>query len=79
MILVGIGIETEERETFIDFSDLDYTDADMLLIRKNTIKRLLKDFITDCYESENKNEKELLDNVIDVFESVSEEYINITA
>jgi histone H3/H4 len=77
--LVGIGIETEERETFIDFSDLDYTDADMLLIRKNTIKRLLKDFITDCYESENKNEKELLDNVIDVFESVSEEYINITA
>ena len=78
-ILVGIGIETEERETFIDFSDLDYTDADMLLIRKNTIKRLLKDFITDCYESENKNEKELLDNVIDVFESVPEEYIDITA
>jgi hypothetical protein len=78
-ILVGIGIEMEEREMFIDFSDLDYTDADVLLIKKNTIKRLLKDFITDCYESENKNEKELLDNVIDVFESVPEEYIDITA
>lgn len=78
-ILVGIGIEMEEREMFIDFSDLDYTDADVLLIKKNTIKRLLKDFITECYESENKNEKELLDNVIDVFESVPEEYIDITA
>ena len=78
-ILVGIGIEMEEREMFIDFSDLDYTDADVLLIKKNTIKRLLKDFITDCYESENKNEKELLDNVVDVFESVPEEYIDITA
>ena len=78
-ILVGIGIEMEEREMFIDFSDLDYTDADVLLIKKNTIKRLLKDFITDCYQSENKNEKELLDNVIDVFESVPEEYIDITA
>ena len=54
-ILVGIGIEMEEREMFIDFSDLDYTDADVLLIKKNTIKRLLKDFITDCYESENNS------------------------
>lgn len=78
-ILVGIGIEMEEREMFIDFSDLDYTDADVLLIKKNTIKRLLKDFITDCYESENKNEKELLDNLIDVFENITEEYIDITA
>lgn len=78
-ILVGIGIEMEEREMFIDFSDLDYTDADVLLIKKNTIKRLLKDFITECYESENKNEKELLDNLIDVFENVTEEYIDITA
>lgn len=78
-VMVGIGIEMEEREMFIDFSDLDYTDADILLIKRNTIKRLLKDFITDCYESENKNEKELLDNLIDVFETITEEYIDITA
>ena len=78
-VMVGIGIEKEEREVFIDFSDLDYTDADILLIKKNTIKRLLKDFITDCYEPENMSEKELLDNLIDVFETITEEYIDITA
>lgn len=78
-IMMGIGIEIEEREMFIDFSDLDYTDADVLLIKKNTIKRLLKDFITDCYEPVNISEKELLDNVTDVFENVTEEYIDITA
>lgn len=78
-IMMGIGIEIEEREMFIDFSDLDYTDADVLLIKKNTIKRLLKNFITDCYEPVNISEKELLDNVTDVFENVTEEYIDITA
>lgn len=78
-VLAGIGIDKEERQMFIDFSDLDYVDADILLIKKNTIKRLIKDFITDCYEAENMSQKELLDNVIDVFESVHEEYIDITA
>lgn len=78
-ILDGVGIGKEERQMFIDFSDLDYVDADILLINKHTIKRLIKDFITDCYETENMSEKELLDNVTDVFESVHEDYIDITA
>jgi len=39
----------------------------------------LKYFITDCYEPENISEKELLDNLIDVFETITEEYIDITA
>ena len=37
-ILVGIGIDSEMRETVVEYADWTYSDADILLVNKNKVK-----------------------------------------
>ena len=85
-ILVGIGIDSEMRETVVEYADWAYSDADILLVNKNKVKSVLIDFVSSgmIQEWDDTNtlalsEDELKYNIKDTFSSIPNGYyIDIT-
>lgn len=85
-ILVGIGIDSEMRETVVEYADWTYSDADILLVNKNKVKSVLIDFVSSgmIQEWDDTNtlalsEDELKYNIKDTFSTIPNGYyIDIT-